>query len=56
MGESMNVRYTAPKDGVYNILLVVTLGRGERQWKPKSSLHCTLLCLERVSQTPPACV
>ena len=40
-GEPMNIGYTAPKNVVCNRLIVVTLGRGERQWNPPKSGHCT---------------
>ena len=31
----MNIGYTAPKNAVHDGLVVVTVGRGERQWRPK---------------------
>ena len=33
-GEPMNIGYTAPQNVVYDRLVVVAEGRGERQWKP----------------------
>ena len=37
----MNVGSTAPKNALYNMLVLVTLGRGERRWScpPKKVLH-----------------
>ena len=33
--EPMNIGYTAPKNALYDRSVVVTVGRGERQWKAK---------------------
>ena len=55
----MNIGYTAPKNAVYNRLVDVTKGRGERQWTPNkrgmAPRECRSQCLEHESQRPVAC-
>ena len=56
----MNIGYTTPKNAVYDMLVAVTVSRGERQWKTKKTgmapRECRSPSLEHASQRSVACI